>query len=144
MDTNSAKILHSENLDWNRLNLSRTCRQIFAETAAKHFEKKLLPLSIQMVGTCDHHECLEEFTNRTPFSQGHYIKEIVLDHRPIIGDPYRFSFGAEWSLLSGLSNLNIVNISTETRLPNVIKNIVQKDRGFEIRYAKKKAGALLL
>lgn len=66
---------------WNRLDFSRTCHQIFAETATKYFERKLLSLSLQMAGTWDDRESLPEFTNRIPFSQGDYIKGIVLDHR---------------------------------------------------------------
>lgn len=41
----SSKVLNDDLLEWDRLSLSRTCRQIFAETAQRYFEQKLLPLS---------------------------------------------------------------------------------------------------
>jgi hypothetical protein len=34
--------LHEDRLTWDRLNLSRACRQLFAETAAQYFATKML------------------------------------------------------------------------------------------------------
>ncbi|KAF2831297.1 hypothetical protein CC86DRAFT_401838 [Ophiobolus disseminans] len=36
---------HTEVLDWDRLHLYRTCRQIYAETAPQYFTSKLLPIT---------------------------------------------------------------------------------------------------
>jgi hypothetical protein len=37
--------LHTSHLTWDRLSLSRTCHQIFTETATIYHAKKLIPLS---------------------------------------------------------------------------------------------------
>jgi hypothetical protein len=44
MDTFDAH-LHVDYPSWNRLSFSRTCHQIFAETAFRYFALKLLPVS---------------------------------------------------------------------------------------------------
>lgn len=37
-------IYHYDHLDWDRLELPRTCRQIFMETACDYFDSKIAPL----------------------------------------------------------------------------------------------------
>jgi hypothetical protein len=44
LDLQSGQIDHDDYCDWDRLYLSRACRQIFAETASPYFTAKILPL----------------------------------------------------------------------------------------------------
>jgi hypothetical protein len=46
LDLKSGRIQHDDHYDWDRLELSRTCRQIYAETAADYFDLKILPLHL--------------------------------------------------------------------------------------------------
>jgi hypothetical protein len=45
MESSGSHLLHADLNSWDRLDFSRTCRQIFAETAPLYHGMKLLPLS---------------------------------------------------------------------------------------------------
>jgi hypothetical protein len=44
LDPDSKNVRHYDHYDWDRLNPSRTCRQIFTDTAAQHYNINILPL----------------------------------------------------------------------------------------------------
>jgi hypothetical protein len=150
MDTDAAAdILHHDFWDWDRFEFSRTSRQIFAETAAKYFEKKLLPLCSHMVGSLNARESLTDFASKIPFSQGIYIEEILLNASTGIGGfpsgfRFEFSLGSQWSLLAGLPNLKIINVYIRSPMLLGSYGHVVIQGGFEIKYVKTRSNALLV
>lgn len=54
MDT-SDHCLHIDKIAWDRLNLSRTCHQIYAETVARYHVKKIVPLMSMEHPVCPKH-----------------------------------------------------------------------------------------
>ena len=44
LDLGSKDVFHRDHYDWDRLDLPRTCHQIFTDTAAKYFNNHILPL----------------------------------------------------------------------------------------------------
>jgi hypothetical protein len=150
MDTDAAAdILHHELWEWNRLEFSHTSRQIFAETAARYFEKKLLPLSSRMVGSLNARESIHDFVSKIPFHQGTHIKEIVLHAREEYGCfPHSFCFGfslgSRWSLLAGLSNLKVINLHMRSTMLPASYCGIEKQGDFEIRYIRTKLNPLLI
>lgn len=150
MDTDSAAdILHHELWEWDRFEFSRTSRQIFAETAPRYLEKKLLPLSSRMVGSLNARESMHDFISKIPFHQGIHIKEIVLHAREDYGCcPYgfrfEFSLGSRWSLLAGLSNLKVINLHMRSSMLPASYCGIEKQGDFEIRYIRSKLNPLLI
>jgi hypothetical protein len=76
LDLNSDEIQHKNHFTWDRLNLSRTCRQIFAETASRCLESKLLPLRVKGISS-DVYRFTDDAIARLTPSQKNMITNIV-------------------------------------------------------------------
>jgi hypothetical protein len=107
MDTDSAKILHNDYRYWSRLDVSRTCRLMFAETATRYFELKLLPLSANTVAfsglsTSSAPPTILQSLNSI---QAAHIKEVFLSLRQ--ADDICWETGYNWPL-EELPNLQVI------------------------------------
>jgi hypothetical protein len=69
---------HSEYLEWNHLDFSRTCRQIFAETAGNYFESKILPFATHVVAFSSQEANPAEVIARLNILQRAVIKRLFL------------------------------------------------------------------
>lgn len=77
-DSKSIEILHDDHHEWDRLDFSRTCRQIFSETAHDCFKNRLLPISSREGVSCSDLEMLQSTFSKLTRSLRRCVKTVVL------------------------------------------------------------------
>jgi hypothetical protein len=81
LDLPSNGLLHHDHNTWDRLNFSRTCHQIFIETAEPYFTTKILALSnVILINTADRKPASQFVSLLTP-SQNIAIRGIACRER---------------------------------------------------------------
>jgi hypothetical protein len=157
MDTDYQHLLHEDCFDWDRLSLSRTSRQLFAETAQDYFDNKLRDFANSGVLLAEPGSNKVLITKLTPSQKSMITRVIVhLDCFPLTdssfinllpGKDYRFS-----STLEKLPNLQHIVIESEGWPDSygviwTVKKQIRKalkDRDVEVTHKDKCEGGIQL
>ena len=78
LDLQSKQLHHHDKYDWNRLNVARASRQLFAETADNYFRSKILPFYEKRVCFWDL-EAMQRIIAELTQSQRRAIREVMVD-----------------------------------------------------------------
>lgn len=79
-------------LQWDRLHLPHTCRQIFADAASKYFEIKILPLSTRIAAFDDTNESPEWIAGHLSLLQIEHVRHIILSRTQLLGTNWNSTF----------------------------------------------------